>query len=433
VRGEYAEGRITHTSTYALMEPVSEVPTTITPALITVASSSDWAYLTFPQYLQVAWYEVTDERGDPIEATFSDNVVALTQPLDQAEAGNWVWMKLELALADLEPGQTLEFVLERGGLGTAAADVYGLVDGEPRLVKRVLWEGDSVSFSVPTDDLLSPPEPLGFPGGPVPLGSPEPVVEVVDDYTVVVIFSEAPNSAVWPFRDLSNYRFYPPASRVARQAAAGDLRRGPVGTGPYLFSMWEPGEYIRLVRNPDYWAGSPSDWIPFLVDETLEVPPEVVIFNLYSDEDALVSALLNGNVDWALLYDTDRQAELQERGFIVLTPTSLSLMGADRYIAYSPGAHDPLICGLFREPYGLDPWGGFKAEEWVIASAIYEGLTGYTYSFETPGYQGIPVLAQAWDVSEDGLTWTFRLKEGIRFHDGRELTAYDVMTALTGQ
>lgn len=38
-----------------------------------------------------------------------------------------------------------------------------------------------------------------------------------------------------------------------------------------------------------------------------------------------------------------------------------------------------------------------------------------------------PDLAESWDVSTDGLTYTFHLKEGVMFHDGTELTASDVV------
>jgi peptide/nickel transport system substrate-binding protein len=37
-----------------------------------------------------------------------------------------------------------------------------------------------------------------------------------------------------------------------------------------------------------------------------------------------------------------------------------------------------------------------------------------------------PGLAESWDVSEDGLTWTFHLLEGVTFHNGEPLTATDV-------
>lgn len=41
-----------------------------------------------------------------------------------------------------------------------------------------------------------------------------------------------------------------------------------------------------------------------------------------------------------------------------------------------------------------------------------------------------PGLAKEWEMSEDGLTWTFHLKEDVKFHDGKDLTAEDVKWTL---
>jgi len=42
----------------------------------------------------------------------------------------------------------------------------------------------------------------------------------------------------------------------------------------------------------------------------------------------------------------------------------------------------------------------------------------------------IPALAKSWEISEDGLTYTFTLQSGITFHDGSALNAEDVKFSL---
>ena len=56
-----------------------------------------------------------------------------------------------------------------------------------------------------------------------------------------------------------------------------------------------------------------------------------------------------------------------------------------------------------------------------VNSVIHRPLVQYRYNNEPT-----PVLAESWEFSEDGLTWTFKLRQGVKWHDGTEFTAEDV-------
>ncbi|HYG70800.1 MAG TPA: ABC transporter substrate-binding protein, partial [Actinomycetota bacterium] len=74
---------------------------------------------------------------------------------------------------------------------------------------------------------------------------------------------------------------------------------------------------------------------------------------------------------------------------------------------------------------GWDPASGYSNE--VIAMHnIYETLTRYDAATQ----EVEPLLAESWEASEDGLTWTFTLREGVTFHTGNPLTAEAAKAAI---
>jgi peptide/nickel transport system substrate-binding protein len=82
--------------------------------------------------------------------------------------------------------------------------------------------------------------------------------------------------------------------------------------------------------------------------------------------------------------------------------------------------------GMVLEPPNLDPTSGAAAAiREVTYSNIFEGLTRFG-----PDGSVLPGLAHAWDLSDDGLTYTFHLREGVQFHDGTPFSAEDVVFSL---
>ena len=82
--------------------------------------------------------------------------------------------------------------------------------------------------------------------------------------------------------------------------------------------------------------------------------------------------------------------------------------------------------GLVLEPPNLDPTAGAAAAiDEVVYANIFEGLTRFAADGSI-----VPALAESWDISEDGLTYTFHLHTGVKFHDGTTFDAEDVKFSL---
>jgi peptide/nickel transport system substrate-binding protein len=87
---------------------------------------------------------------------------------------------------------------------------------------------------------------------------------------------------------------------------------------------------------------------------------------------------------------------------------------------------DTITLGMVLEPPNLDPTSGAAAAIREVTYAnIYEGLTRFG-----PDGSVNPGLAHDWEISDDGLTYTFHLREGVTFHDGAPMTAEDVKFTL---
>jgi len=87
--------------------------------------------------------------------------------------------------------------------------------------------------------------------------------------------------------------------------------------------------------------------------------------------------------------------------------------------------------GVYRRPLGnepatLDPARISDVFGGSVAQQLFDGLVQFDQTLTI-----MPALAQFWKASRDGLTWTFNLRKGVRFHHGREVTADDVIYSLT--
>jgi len=80
-----------------------------------------------------------------------------------------------------------------------------------------------------------------------------------------------------------------------------------------------------------------------------------------------------------------------------------------------------LLVGNGAEPADLDPHIVSILSDQIIVTALFEGLT----LLDERTTQPLPAVAESWSVSSDGLTWTFRLRDGLHWSNGDPLVAGD--------
>lgn len=92
----------------------------------------------------------------------------------------------------------------------------------------------------------------------------------------------------------------------------------------------------------------------------------------------------------------------------------------------TPKAGGSLVVGLYLEPLALDPhrqgyWETFRVSRNIMESLVDEDLTDTSGPTELK-----PGLATKWETPDGGKTWTFTLREGVKFHDGSDFDAESV-------
>jgi len=107
--------------------------------------------------------------------------------------------------------------------------------------------------------------------------------------------------------------------------------------------------------------------------------------------------------------------------------TALILAGSTALFASAAAAEQTNIrVAMQLEPPNLDPTAGAaQAIDSVVYSNIFEGLTRFMSDGSV-----VPGLAESWEISEDGLVYTFHLHSGVTFHDGTTMDAEDVKFSL---
>ena len=115
------------------------------------------------------------------------------------------------------------------------------------------------------------------------------------------------------------------------------------------------------------------------------------------------------------------------RNMTILAVTALFAAAAPLPAAAQTGAAGGAMTVTYKDDIStFDPAIGYDWQNWSMIKSLFDGLMDYK-----PGTtELIPDLAESYTISEDGLTYTFSLRNGVKFQNGRELTSADIKYSI---
>jgi ABC-type transport system substrate-binding protein len=95
--------------------------------------------------------------------------------------------------------------------------------------------------------------------------------------------------------------------------------------------------------------------------------------------------------------------------------------GGKEEVAVEPGKIEELKIGMVNDQSTTDMFKAHGVEGLMMKQLVYNGLVALDKNFMI-----VPGLAESWDISADGLEYTFHVRKGVKFHNGREMTTADI-------
>jgi peptide/nickel transport system substrate-binding protein len=123
---------------------------------------------------------------------------------------------------------------------------------------------------------------------------------------------------------------------------------------------------------------------------------------------------------------SSRREFLGRAAALGLIPVLSGGTGLAPILSASAQENSPVQGGTFvtlghQEVASLSPEGSGPTVQWVAIAQIHNALYELDHNYEL-----VPVLAESYEASEDGLTYTFKLRTGVKFHNGDDFTSADV-------
>lgn len=109
----------------------------------------------------------------------------------------------------------------------------------------------------------------------------------------------------------------------------------------------------------------------------------------------------------------NKRTQWKKAGVVLLMAAAVVIGGQSRALASKD-----VVMAVASTFTTTDPWDANDTLSQAVAKSFYQGLFGFNEKMEL-----MPVLAASYEVSPDGLVYTFKLRKGVKFHDGTDFNA----------
>ena len=238
------------------------------------------------------------------------------------------------------------------------------------------------------------------------------------------------------------------------------------------YASYENQELGVSLMYPEQWASAPSDapgeWLALVGDDG---PSRLTLFTFFNEPDTSLGDRLQQAVETLTLEgsaaevellgpvtladgsgaeraeiaykeeDTVRLVQVAQRGglsFVLTLSTPAAEMESRKeafdtmlasFTSFPPAPYgiprDRAFTMPLGEPATLDPAIARETTSHLYVNSIFSGLVRFSSNLSL-----VPDLAERWDVDAAGVVYTFTLRDGIAFHDGRPITADDIKYSI---
>jgi len=242
--------------------------------------------------------------------------------------------------------------------------------------------------------------------------------EAVDDFTVKITLKESFS----PFLSNLTISYFGILSPAAVQKYGDDYGKNPVGTGPFMFKEWVPGDRIVLVRNPNY-----TDPRSYVTNKGAPLLEQLIFRNI-PEEQTQVAALESGEINFIQLPPRETRRFSSDPDYNVFRVENSTTIAFLEFAMEPPSG---TYGATFKPPFDdlkLRQAVAYAVDADSIINDLLEGLAvrnygpmpvgnlGYTPDIEQYGYKHNPDRAKAlldeagWVPGPDGI----RVKDGQR-------------------